>query len=460
MFRSRPVDFTRGGVLKNMLIFTVPVFFANVFSSLYSIVDATVVGRFVGAQALAAVNASYALNMVLVALCAGLGIGTSVVISQYYGSRQMIDVARSIGTALTAALSICAVLTVFGLVFAPQLLRLLNTPEEIMADAVAYFRIVMVGFAGQLLYGMSSGLLRGVGDSSFPALCVVVASVLNIVLDVVFVAALHWGVAGVAWATVIAHYLSAALPLRRLLSARYGYQMTRDCYRIRLNYLKTILRIGLFAAMNMAVSSVGMMLIQAFANGFGTDFVAANGVVQKVDSFAILPMSTIGGTVSTFSGQVRGASQLDRARKGSVQGVSVSCAFGAVIGVALYFLAPLLLRLFISTSDPRFAAVSDWGVRSIRVLAFFYLFYALQNGLYCILQGAGALRPAATMTAVGMAVRVALTWLLAVKLNHPLGLFRAMNIYHVLLCVLYGVYLKFGNVGKYAVVRNQQIAQK
>ena len=453
MFKTRQVDFTQGSVVKNMLVFTLPVFFANVFSSLYSIVDATVVGRFVGAEALAAVNASFALNTVLVALCAGLGVGTSVVISQYYGSKRMVDVARSIGTALTTALSICAVIMTLGLIFAPQLLGMLNTPEEIMADAVLYFRIVLVGFAGQLLYGMSSGLLRGVGDSAFPALIVVVSSVLNIVLDLIFVAWFHWGVAGVAWATVIAHCISTIPPVLRLLSARYGYKMTLDCYRIRLSYLKTIVSIGLFAAMNMLVTAVGMMLIQAFANGFGTDFVAAVGVVQKVDSFAILPMSTIGGTVSTFNGQVLGAGQLDRSREGCTKGVALSCILGLVIGLALFLLAPLLLKLFISTSDPRFEAVSAWGVKNIRTLAFFYVFYALQNGLYCTLQGAGALRPAATLTGVGMALRVALTWLLAVKLQNPVGLYWATNIFHMSLCIMYALYLKFGNIRKFAVIR-------
>lgn len=453
MFKTRQVDFTKGNVVKNMLIFTIPVFFGNVFSSLYSIVDATVVGRFVGAEALAAVNASFALNTVLVALCAGLGIGTSVVISQYYGSKQMVDVARSIGTALTTALSLCAVIMTLGLIFAPQLLAMLNTPDEIMADAVLYFRIVLVGFAGQLLYGMTSGLLRGVGDSAFPAFIVVVSSVLNIVLDVIFVAWFQWGVAGVAWATVIAHCISTIPPLLRLLSTRYGYKMTLDCYKVRLSYLKTILRIGLFAAMNMLVTAVGMMMIQAFANGFGTDFVAATGVVQKVDSFAILPMSTIGGTVSTFNGQVRGAAQMDRAREGSIKGVGISCAFGLGIGLLLFFIAPLLLKLFLSPSDPRFEAVSLWGVKNIRTLAFFYLFYALQNGLYCTLQGAGALRPAATLTGVGMALRVLLTWILAVKLQNPVGMYWATNIFHVSLCVMYALYLKFGNVGKFAVIR-------
>jgi len=124
-----------------------------------------------------------------------------------------------------------------------------------------------------------------------------------------------------------------------------------------------------------------------------------------------------------------------------------------VIGVTLFFIAPLLLRLFISASDPRFDAVSAWGVKNIRTLAFFYVFYALQNGLYCTLQGAGALRPAATMTLIGMALRVALTWLLAVKLQNPVGMYWATNIFHIFLCIMYALYLKFGNVKKFAVIR-------
>ena len=451
LLKTRQIDFTQGSILRNAIIFTIPVFFANIFSSLYSIVDATVCGQFVGSAALAAVSASYALNMVLVALCAGLGIGTSVVISQFYGAKRMDDVSRAIGTALLSAVSICAVLSVTGFAAARPLLQLLHTPEDILPDAVTYFRITMVGFAGQLLYGMSSGLLRGVGDSSFPAMCIVISSVLNIFLDLLFVAVFHWGVAGVAWATVLAQYLSASLPLRRLLSRRYGYTVTRDCFRIRLTYLKTILRIGLFSALNMMVTSLGLMLIQRCSNAFGTNLVAANGVVQKVDTFAQLPMTSIGGTISTFCAQVMGAGEQHRAKAGAVKCILLACGIALLIGGTVAIAAGPLLRLFINKNDAGYAEVVSAGVRALRILAPFYLLYALEQGLFCILQGAGALRPAMMATALAMAIRVALTFRFAGSGGSFDWLYWSTGLFYAALVVFYGLYLKFGSMQRYLV---------
>lgn len=298
---------------------------------------------------------------------------------------------------------------------------------------------------------MGSGLLRGVGDSSFPAMCVVVSSVLNIALDLLFVAVFGWGVAGVAWATVTAQYLSAALPLRRLLSRRYGYAVTRECFRIRLFYLRTILRIGLFSALNRMVTSLGLMLIQRCANAFGTNLVAANGVVQKVDTFAQLPMQAIGGTISTFSGQVMGAGQFRRAREGAVKCISLSCALALVVGGAVALAAGPLLRLFIRQSDPGYAEVVPAGIRALRMLAPFYLAFALEQGLFSVLQGAGALRPAMAATAIAMAVRVVLTF----RFADPGGSFDWLSwstgAFYLALAALYGAYLKFGPVRKHLV---------
>ena len=456
--RTRQVDFSQGSLMKAALRFTVPALLANIFSSLYSIVDATVCGRLVGAEALAAVNASFALNMVLVAVCVGLGIGTSVVLSQLYGSGRMDEVARAIGTALSTAMTVCLTIMVLALIFSRPLLVLLNTPAEILESSLLYFRIVMVGFAGQLLSGMGNGLLRGLGDSSYPAFCLLVTSVLNIVLDLLFVAVFHWGVAGVAWATVIAHYVSAALPISRLLSSRYGYHVNLACFRIRMKYLKMIIQVGLFSALNQMVTAVGMVLIQTCANHFGTDLVAANGVVQKVDSFALLPMSTIGGTISIFCGQLCGGGLLDRARDGSRRCTLLCMAVALVMGALVFLLAPQLLLLFIRRSDPRYAAVSAIGVQALRVLAFFYIAYGLEQCLYCRLQGMGALRPAMAMTAVGMAIRVAFTWFLAVGLERYILLFWATGCFYVALCLLYGAYLRFGNPLKYVVVKQEEQA--
>ena len=451
--RTRQVDFSQGSIMKAAIAFTVPALLANIFSSLYSIVDATVCGRLVGAAALAAVNSSFALNMVLVALCVGMGVGTSVVLSQLYGSRRFDDVAKAIGTSLSTAMTMCLTITVLALIFARKLLMLLNTPADILDSSVLYFRIVISGFAGQMLSGMGNGLLRGLGDSSYPAFCLLITSVLNILLDILFVAAFHWGVAGVAWATVIAHYVSAALPISRLLSTRYGYRVTLSCFKIRMQYLSMIIRVGLFSALNQMVTAVGMVLIQTCANHFGTDLVAANGVVQKVDSFALLPMSTIGGTISVFNGMLCGGGNLQRAKNGSIKCTALCMTVALVMGALVFVLAPQLLLLFIRRTDPRFAAVSAFGTSALRVLAFFYIAYGLETCLYCRLQGMGALRPAMAMTAIGMAIRVAFTWFLAVGREQPILLFWATNCFYVVLCILYYAYLKLGNPLKYVVVK-------
>ena len=305
-------DMTNGSITKKLLLFALPVMGGQIFTQLYNVVDSIVVGNFVGEEALAAVNGSFAVQMICNSIFAGLGMGSSVVCSQYYGSGKTKELSSTVNTTFFLALLIGAILTVVGLLISRPLLVLLNTPENILDDSVTYLRIVFIGSIGHLFYTMGANVLRGLGDAKWPMYFLIVCSLINVVLDLVFVICFHWDVAGVAWATIIAQFISAVGVVIRIAKGGYHVTVNKDTFRLDGRKALTIARIGIPTAITMLVSSAGMLVIQSFANGFGSNFVATMGVAMKIDGFAMLPLQSLGQAITTFVGQNYGAKKLDR----------------------------------------------------------------------------------------------------------------------------------------------------
>ncbi|WP_165444088.1 MATE family efflux transporter [Lachnoclostridium sp. Marseille-P6806] len=445
-------DFTQGKIVKPMLIFSLPISIGDIFSALYNVVDSIVVGQYVGSAALAAVSASFAITMVCVAVYAGFGIGCGVVIGQLFGAREKEKLDRAIGTAYAGALVIGLTMTVVGLIISKPLLVAINTPEEIINDANIYLMIYFLGCTTQLCYYMTSGMMRSLGDSKIPMIILTICAVLNIVLDILFVVAFHWGCAGVALATVLSQALSAVIIVRLLFTPRFGFTFRLRKMRIDREIIGMIFKIGIPSAIQSLVSSFGLLIIQSYSNSFGTNLVASNGIVQKLDSFSQLPIMALGQTITTFTAQNLGAGQKERVIKGNRIFLFILFAIGAAVGVILFFAVVPLYRLFISPSDPGFQEIIEIGMNSIHVMAFFYCVVAIQLGTGSILRGAGAAMPVMVIAIVSIIVRVPITYFMAAVPHNYVNLYWATSIFNVIFALGMVAYYKFGNWSRYVVV--------
>lgn len=451
--RKKQYDFTQGGYLKPMLMFSIPVLFGDVFSVLYNVVDSVVVGQYVGSHALAAVNSSFAITMVCVAIYAGFGMGSGVVIGQIFGAKQMDNLSKAVATAFVGAFFVGITMSVVGLIISRPLLLAINTPAEILDDANIYLKIYMCGCATQLFYFMTSGLMRSMGDSQTPMQALILCAVLNIVLDIVFVVAFNMGCAGVALATVISQALSAVMVVSRILLGLYGFRITRKDLKLDFGILVMILKVGVPSAIQQLVNSLGLLLVQSYANSFGTNLVASNGIIQKLDSFALIPVQALGQTITMFNAQNVGAGKLDRVKKGNRKAMTLIFSVGAVAGVFLFFCVGPLYRLFINANDPGSAQILQIGRTSVQILAFFYCVTAIQQGYMAVLRGAGAAIPVMIIVIGSTILYVPLTYFLAVRTGHYEGLYWAKNAFNTIMAVGVVCYYRFGNWQRFRTIK-------
>ena len=451
---ARNIDFTSGPIVKQLIQFTIPAFIGNVFSALYNVVDTIVVGQFVGSSALAAVSCSFAITMVCVSIYAGFGFGSSVLTAQTFGAKRFDRLNDTINTAYIGAFCVGTLMIVVGELVASPLLRLLNTPETIMKMASSYVRVYFLGSTGQIFYFMGSGMLRAMGDSKWPTYALVLCAVLNILLDLLFVVVFHWDCAGVAAATIIAQYISAILVLFRAYGGGYGIKFDRKTFRPDFIILKQIFKLGIPNSLQMLGTSIGTLILTRFANGFGEDVVATNGIVQKVEQFSLMPAMSMGTAVQMFVGQNMGAGEDKRCNEGIRKITILIIGLSLVVTAVCMGGARLLCRAFVSEE-----AVIAMGAEAIRLAALFYAFHALQVSLGGVLQGAAATRPIMYISFVGIAARVAMCYLFAVRTGHWQGLVWASNGFFVVVSVLYILYLWKGNWKRFVRVRKDAPAE-
>ena len=448
--RARQTDFTAGPIIKPMILFSIPLILGDLFNALYNVVDTVVVGQYVGAAAVAAVGCCFAITMVCVSVFAGFGMGSGILTAQMFGAKRQDQLTATINTAYIGGFVVGTTMIVVGEILAVPLLKLLKTPESIMGMATQYLRIYLLGCTGQLFYYMGSSMLRGMGDSKWPTYALVFCAVLNIILDLIFVVAFHWDCAGVALATVISQLLSGIAVLIRIYKGGYGIHVTKQNFRIDPTVLKMILKIGIPGGMNMLVTTAGMLVIQRFANSFGEALVATNSIIQKIDSFALLPIMSLCTALTTFVGQNLGAGEDKRCDEGIKKITVIIVLIGAVIGIVGFLLSPVLCRLFVKDAD-----VISLGAQAIRILAFFYVVYALGMSLSYTIEGAGATQPVMIISAVGILLRVAMCYLLAMRTGRWQGLFWATNINFVYMAVVYLIYVWKGNWKKFVQVQRE-----
>ena len=378
-------DLTQGSILRSLLRFFFPILFGTLFQQLYNTVDAIVVGRIVGHEALAAVGGSPAvlINLVI-GIFTGLASGATVIISQYFGSRDDERLSRAVHTILTFCLLAGLALTALGRVFAPWALRTVKTPEDILDLSATYLRVYFLGAAPLLLFNVASGILRAVGDSRWPLMYLGVCCALNIGLDLLFVAAFRMGVAGVAWATALSQLVSAALILLHLSRVPGPERLELRRLRIDAPSLRRILYIGVPAAVQGAMYSISNILIQAAINDFGTVTVAAWTATSKFDGVFWVTSQSFGVAICTFVGQCFGAGKYDRMKEGVRKWLLVTLGSAAAISALLLGLGRWGLRLF--ATEP---AVLDEAMRMLWYFAPFYVLWSFIEILSNTLRGAG-----------------------------------------------------------------------
>lgn len=381
-----PTDMTVGEPWKNIVMFSVPMLIGNIAQQLYSTVDSIVVGHYVGDDALASVGSVMPLLNLLLVLFVGISSGVGIMVSQYFGAKAREELSNTIGTSilLTGLVSILLMVTALPQ-FIHFLLRLLNTPEGIIFDGCAnYLTISILGIAGMAFYNIFSGILRGMGDSVSALLYLLIATVLNIGLDVLFVAKFQLGVGGVALATVIAQAISSVLCLWKLLHMREVFDLGRKQLKFTRKYVIQIVKLGLPSGMTQAIFSSAMIIVQSLTNSFGKEFMAANVIVMRVDGFAMMPNFSFGMAMTTFSGQNVGAKKFDRVHQGAKQGavIAVSCAI-VITGIILLF-GRYLMALFTDTEE-----LITMSVRLMRILAVGYIAMAITQNFSGVMRGAG-----------------------------------------------------------------------
>jgi len=380
----KPTDMTVGKPWKSIIMFSIPMIIGNIAQQLYSTVDSIVVGHYVGDNALAAVGSATPLFNLLLVLFVGISAGVGIMVAQYFGARAREELSSTIGTCIT----LTALASLFIMLVAPPivkpLLRLLNTPDEILNDCTNYLVIMMYGAAGMAYYNILSGILRGLGDSFSALLYLLVATVLNIVLDILFVAKFNMGVAGVSVATVIAQIVSSILCLWKLMHMKDLFDLGKKELVMTKKHLSQIVKLGLPSGMTQAIFSSAMIVVQSLTNQFGTAFIAANVIVMRVDGFAMMPNFSFGTAMTTYAGQNIGAGRLDRVKEGAKQGTFIAVVCSAFITLIILLFGKYLMAIFTETSS-----LVDLSVYLMRILAVGYIAMAVTQSLSGVMRGAG-----------------------------------------------------------------------
>ena len=404
-------DLTTGSIWKKIIIFSLPIIAGNLFQQLYNVVDSWVVGNYAanGTACLAAVNASFPIMMFFNSIYFGVSMGANIILSQYKGAKDHENLEKGMTTTFMLSLYCGIAITIIGLLTARGILELLGTPADILDDATVYLRIVFIGSIGNVMYNGMSGMIRGLGDAKFPMVALIVSAVLNIVLDMVFVICFHWDVAGVAWATIIAHFVSAILLVWKQNTGIYSARVNFRHLKMDKNILKLILKLGLPAALQNACYSAGNMVNQSFANRFGVNYIAAHAIIMKADGFAVLPMMGFQAAATTYVGQNIGAGDIKRTNKGIGISCIISVAAAIIIGIILMLFGKNLMAAFNVNEE-----ALQMGIRGLNFIAWFYTFMALQNVLGGALRGAGASVASAVTGVIATLLRVPLGYVLAI----------------------------------------------
>ncbi len=404
-----PVDMTTGVPWRKITAFALPMLVGNIAQQLYSTVDSIVVGQYLGDNALAAVGSVFPLfNMILV-LFVGIATGAGILVAQYFGAKERENLSLVIGNCITLTLISSAFIMALAPFIIRPLLDLLNTPLSIIDWAHEYLLIIMLGIAGMALYNILGGILRGLGDSMSALFYLLIATIINIVLDLYFVIELNLGVAGVAYATVIAQSISTLLCFRKLLKLKHLFDLKKEHLFIHKSHSLDIINLGIPSGLSQAVMAMAGVVVQSLANSYGELFISANVITMRVDGFAVMPIISFGAAMTTYAGQNLGARKYDRIALGAKQGVIIATLVSACITIIILSFGNFLISMFTNTE-----ALMELSYRILLILSPAYLALAISQTLFGVMRGAGdTVTPMWLSIVMTVLIRVPLAYIIA-----------------------------------------------
>lgn len=403
-------DLTHGPVMKTMLRFAVPMILGNLMQQCYNIADTLIVGQFLGAGALAAVGSAFSLMTFLTSILLGLAMGSGTVFSMRFGQKDALGLKEGILASFTLLGAVTVVLNVAVFLGIDWIIRVLQTPADLVGLMREYLIVIFAGLVGIFLYNFFASLLRSIGNSVVPLLFLAVSAVLNIVLDLWFVAGLNRGVAGAAEATVISQYVSG-IGIAVYTWVKCPELIRKDkAVRLRWSRVREITSYSALTCLQQSIMNLGILAVQGLVNSFGTTVMAAFAAAVKIDAFAYLPVQDFGNAFSIFTAQNFGAGKTDRIRKGIRVATLTSMLFGLLISIAVFVLAEPLMTLFIDAGE---TAVIAEGVRYLRIEGAFYYLIAALFLLYGLYRALGKPGMSVVLTIVSLGIRVALAYALA-----------------------------------------------
>ncbi len=393
-----------------LLMFVIPMILGNLFQQFYNITDSVIVGRFEGEQALAAVGASYAITNVFIAIAIGGGNGSAVVVSQFFGAGKYEKMKTAVYTTLINYLAIAVGLGLVGVTLNDRILAWVNVPADIFADAGVYLAIYFLGLPFLFMYNILASIFNSLGDSKKPLYLLIFSSLLNVLLDLVFVVNLHWGVRGVAVATLIAQGVSATISFTLLMKKLRGYETAGAVALYDRKMVSSMMRIAIPSTIQQSIVHIGILLVQAVVNSFGSAVVAGYSAGTKIESLSIVPMLALGNAMSTFTAQNIGAGKMERVKEGYKAAYKMVFACGLFLIVLYQLFGGFFVSMFLEDTAGEAYAV---GIRFVKFLAFFYSFIGLKQITDGLLRGAGDVVAFTSANLVNLSIRVIVTNLFA-----------------------------------------------
>ena len=375
---------TEGSIRRKLLLFTLNIFLGNLFQQLYNTADSVIVGNFLGHNALAAVSSSGNLIFLVNGLFIGISMGAGIVISNFVGAKAKEQISLSVHSTIALGILSSVILTTIGVLFAPPILRLMNTPESVLPNSIAYFRIYFAGSFGFVMYNTFNGILRAVGDSRHPLYYLIVSSVTNVILDIVLIAGLGFGVGAAAFATAVSQLFSALLAFNRLRKINADYKI--ELKKIKLDKFMTrkIIRYGIPSGLQNSVMSLSNVVIQSYINTFGEFAMAGIGAYGKIEGFIFIPITSFGMATTTFVGQNLGAQEYDRIKKGLRFGITCVTLSCLVLGALMMVFSKELISMFDNHPE-----VIAYGMERARVVSMFFALCGFTHIMAAVMRGSG-----------------------------------------------------------------------
>jgi putative MATE family efflux protein len=377
-------DLTQGTPWKRIVEFTIPMLIGNIAQQLYNTADAIIVGRYIGDNALASVGSAGPILHLLLVLFVGIAVGAGIMVAQYFGAKDRENLSRTIGTCITLTAITSGIIMIIGPLVSRPLLELLNTPPSIIDWCTGYLNIFFLGIAGFSYYNILAGVLRGLGDSVSALVFLLLSTIINVGLDILFVSRFGLGVPGVALATVLAQGISAVFCLIKLLRMTESFDLNWSMLKPSRELSLAVIKLGLPSGVTQAIFSLAMIVVQSLTNSFGELVIACNVIVMRVDGFAMMPNFSFGSAMTTFTGQNIGAQRMDRVERGSREGTIIAVAISATLTALILVFGRYLMNVF--TDTPELVAL---GMRMLRILALGYIAVAVTQCLSGVMRGAG-----------------------------------------------------------------------